>query len=512
MSLWAPAPESLPWFARFEARLAWRDTLSMMKAGRLSPQRKLALGLVTLLIGLHGVAILVLPLVGDIRPDLPTFVVITTALGLAGSAMLAQAMETVTRTFYLRSDLELILSAPLRPGKLFAVRIFGLALSGAFMSALVMGPFINVLAWRGGAQWLGGYGVLLSVSIASTALAVPLTISLFKMVGPKRTRLIAQIAAAVIGGLFVIGLQVAAMLSTGTASRLSLLTSPEFLAFTPDIQSGLWYPARAAIGDVHCLALVVGGSLLLFVTVTAVSVPRFADYALTASSRSQGVVRRESTRKDFRVEHPSAALRRKERKLLLRDPWLISQSLMQVLYLIPPAVLLWGSLGRGSAAAIVVVPLLIMTAGQLAGGLAWLTVSGEDAPDLVLSAPVTRSRLLCAKIEVVMQCIAVVLLPFAALLALISPRQAVVVMIGGAAAAASSTAIQLWFRSQSKRSHFRRRHTSSRIATFSEALVSITWAAAGAVLAVSIWLAAILGVLALAMLGAIRALSPARSS
>ena len=120
-----------------------------------------------------------------------------------------------------------------------------------------------------------------------------------------------------------------------------------------------------------------------------------------------------------------------------------------------------------------------MTAGQLAGGLAWLTISGEDAPDLVGSAPVSRSRLLRAKIEVVLQSVGFELLPFAAALSLVSLRQAILVMLGSAAAASSSTAIQLWFRSQSKRSHFRRRHTSSRIATFSEALVSITWAAAG---------------------------------
>ena len=85
-------------------------------------------------------------------------------------------------------------------------------------------------------------------------------------------------------------------------------------------------------------------------------------------------------------------------------------------------------------------------------------------------------------------------------------------MLGSAAAAASSTAIQLWFRSQSKRSHFRRRHTSSRIATFSEALVSITWAAAGTAALVSLWLAGFAAVIALGLLAGVRALSPARAA
>jgi ABC-2 type transport system permease protein len=266
------------------------------------------------------------------------------------------------------------------------------------------------------------------------------------------------------------------------------------------------------MGDLYALLLVAGGTSALFLAVTARYAPRFADYTLTAVSGSHASAQKQSGDRSFRVVHASATLRLKERRLLLRDPWLISQSLMQLLYLVPPGLLLWHDLGRGSIASIVLVPVLIMTAGQLAGGLAWITISGEDAPDLVTSAPVTQSRLLRAKIEAVMQSVGIVLLPFVCLLALISVRQALVVALGSAAAAASSTAIQLWFRSQSKRSHFRRRHTSSRIATFSEALVSITWAGAGAVTAVSMSLTGVAVVIALAILVCVRALSPRRAA
>lgn len=504
---------SFLWFARFEARLAWRDALSMLTAGRVGRQRQLAIGVVVLSLFLHGMAFLVLRFVtGEVRPDLPTLVMVTGGIVLSGSAMFAQAMESVTRIFYSRSDLELILSAPVQPDKLFAVRIAAMAFSAACMSVLVIGPFINVLAWQGGVQWLGAYVVLIAVSTTTTALAVALTILLFKTMGPSRTRLVAQIAAAVVGGVFVIGLQIAALLSTGTLSRFVFLNSPYVLAHVPDVDSAVWYPARAAMGDLYSLVVVLAGSGLLFLATTARYASRFADYTLMAASRSHTATPEQSGSKTFRVRPTSAALRFKERKLLLRDPWLISQSLMQLLYLIPPAVLLWNNLGRGSAVSIVLVPVLIMTAGQLAGGLAWLTISGEDAPDLVLSAPVKPSRLLRAKIEAVMQSVAVVLLPFAGLLAFVSVQQAAVALAGGAAAAASATAIQLWFRSQSKRSHFRRRHTSSRIATFAEALVSITWAGAGAVTVVSIWLATILVVIALAMLLCVRALSPRRAT
>jgi ABC-2 type transport system permease protein len=39
------------------------------------------------------------------------------------SLMLSQAMESVTRAFYTRSDLDLLLSSPAQAPKIFAVRI-----------------------------------------------------------------------------------------------------------------------------------------------------------------------------------------------------------------------------------------------------------------------------------------------------------------------------------------------------------------------------------------------------
>jgi ABC-2 type transport system permease protein len=296
----------------------------------------------------------------------------------------------------------------------------------------------------------------------------------------------------------------------GSVSRLAFLRSQYVISHAPGVDSVFWLPARAALGDGGSLAVVLIASIVLFWAVIARYAPRFTDYALVAAGTSDNGNRRQRGGQAFRVRRASSALRLKERRLLLRDPWLISQTLMQLLYLFPPALLLWHSIGAGTGASIILVPVLIMTAGQLAGGLAWLAVSGEDAPDLVMSAPVTMRALLRAKTEVVMQCVGVVLFPFVASLALISARQAFFVVIGSAAAAASSTAIQIWFRSQAKRSQFRRRHTSSRIATLSEALVSIAWAAAGTVSALSIWLAAILAVVALVILACVRALSPER--
>jgi ABC-2 type transport system permease protein len=205
------------------------------------------------------------------------------------------------------------------------------------------------------------------------------------------------------------------------------------------------------------------------------------------------------------------ALRCKEWTLLRRDPWLVSQTLMQLLYLLPPALLLWRNFADGIDATALLVPVLVMAAGQLAGGLAWLAISGEDAPDLIASAPVLARQVMRAKIQAVMGAVALVFAPLAVGLALLAPFAALMAAAFIAAATASATAIQFWFRSQAKRSHFRRRQTSSRVATFGEALSSVGWAATGALAAMGNWLAVMTAVIVLAILAGTRWLSPARA-
>jgi ABC-2 type transport system permease protein len=124
-------------------------------------------------------------------------VVITGSVLLAWSLLISQAMESVTRAVYARSDFDLILTSPASARKIFAVRIAAMALSVILMAALLGAPIINVLVARGGAGWLGAYGVVAAMGATAAALAVAMTVALFRLIGPKRTRFVAQIVAAV---------------------------------------------------------------------------------------------------------------------------------------------------------------------------------------------------------------------------------------------------------------------------------------------------------------------------
>jgi ABC-2 type transport system permease protein len=404
------------------------------------------------------------------------------------------------------------------------------------MAVLLAAPFINVLAWRGGAHWLGAYAVAAALGAAAAAIAVALTVALFRTIGPRRTRLIAQVVAAVIGAGFVIGLQMAAILSYGTLSRTAFLRSERLVALAPGLDSALWWPARAMLGEPRALIVVTALSVALLLAAILMFSGRFGEHAVAAQSVGQAGARQRPAhvpakacpgldpawtpvrrqehaqeRVGFRTGSPRRALRRKEWVLLRRDPWLVSQTLMQLLYLLPPAVMLWKSFGSGADALVLLVPVLVMGAGQLAGGLAWLAISGEDAPDLVATAPVAPRDIIRAKIEAVLGVILLVFSPFLAALVWLAPYQACVAAAGVVVAAGSATAIQLWFRAQAKRSHFRRRQTSSRMATFAEAFASISWAATAALAAAGMWLAVMPAVFAVAVMVGARWMSPRKS-
>lgn len=503
-------PASLLWLAQHELRLSWRDWSSLMTGGQRRRVPIVAFGILIVAVLMH---LLAYHLIGPaapsgINPERTTLILVTGCALLSGSLTLSQAMEMVTRAFYARADLDLIFSSPVSARKVFAVRVAAIAMSTATLTVPLAAPFINVLAYSGGLRWLGAYGVAVAMGFAASAIALTLTVALFRLLGARRTRLVAQIVAAIVGATFVIGVQALAILSTNTLSRFAALQSDALKAIAPGTDSPLWWPARAIMGDVPALIGVILISLLLLAMTIFAFAGRFAGYATAAAGVSATLIRQRQRADAFRPTSPQHILRRKEWMLLKRDPWLVSQTLMQVLYLLPPALLLWRNFGTGGEAIVVLVPVLVMAAGQLAGGLAWLAVSGEDAPDLVASAPVPQTRILRAKVEAVLGSIVLVVTPLIILLALNSLYEAVVTIIGVMLAAASATLIQLWFRKQAKRSHFRRRQTSSRVATFAEAFSSISWAGTAGLAAAGSWAAAPAGVIAIGLLAGVRAIRP----
>ena len=504
---------SLAWFARHELRLAWRDAAAMLRGGRRGRGTAALVALAIFVVVLHGIAYAMLgpAVAGLAHPDKGVLLLLTGSALLAWMLILSQAVESVTRAFYARADLDLVLSSPAPAPRLFSVRLAANALAAIAMAVLLVGPAIDVIAYLGGSRFLMGYGVLVAMALSATAVAAVLVTLLFKLVGPARTRLAAQIVAAVLGAGFVVAIQVGAILSSGTLSRSLLLRSPAWIAASPGLASPAWWPARAALGEGLPLALVLAASLVMVVAAIAGTATELAAGAARSGEADARRAPATPGRAPFRRRSVAQSLRMKELTLLRRDPWLVSQSLMQVLYLVPPAFLLWRDYGAAGDGLVVLVPILVMAAGQLAGGLAWLAISGEDAPDLVATAPVAPCAVLRAKIEAVALAVAVPVVPIVLALAAAKPFVAGVTLVGAACATAGAGAVQYVFRKQAKRSTFRRRQTSSRFATFAEAFLSITIAGASALAAAHAWaLAAIPMAIAAFILLAVRVAGPTR--
>ena len=109
---------ALSWFARHEIRLAWREWLAMMTGGRRKRTRAV-IGLIVFAAIMHLPAYAVIGRFSDLRAplDKSSLIVMTATIALAWALMLSQAIESVTRVFYARADLDLIISSPARTRK-----------------------------------------------------------------------------------------------------------------------------------------------------------------------------------------------------------------------------------------------------------------------------------------------------------------------------------------------------------------------------------------------------------
>jgi ABC-2 type transport system permease protein len=193
---------------------------------------------------------------------------------------------------------------------------------------------------------------------------------LFVIIGLAKTRLVAQIAAAIVGTGFIIGIQLVAIASFGTLSRLELLTSSTVLEKLRGLVSVFWLPALGAAGDHSAAISIIGLGILAFLATIALTADRYGEIVLRVPSIDLDPQRRVRSQSDFRDFRPSSVLHHKEWKLLLRNKWLLLQTLMQLLYLIAQVFMLWQGFGQGTSPEFVVVLVVVMAAGQLAGGLA----------------------------------------------------------------------------------------------------------------------------------------------
>lgn len=473
-------PGSTFWMLAHELRLDWRRR-TQRRAGRRSALWLTACVPVFLMVGIG------LPLGRALRgyevPVDPASALLA-ALGLVAyfTLMLSQALGAAAETLYERGDLDLLFSSPISPRRVITVRFLAIAFSGFSVFGFFTAPPLAVIAMMGHPAWLAAIGVIFALALAAAAVAAFLAAGLLRWVGARRTRTVAHILAALIGALFFLLTQLRAMLGGDRTQKLSQAISE--VAQSPAIRAipGLDWPLRALLGEPGPLLAVVGGGCALLVLAIFGLGPGFAaDMANAAGAdrpRRRGLASRAFVTRTF-----PAALE-KELRLIARDPTLLTQVLARVLYLLPLGLLaLREGAGHDTVLLAGAAAGLVFMANQVAGSLAWIAISAEEAPELLASAPVPIRLIQRAKTAAVALVVSILLAPVLAPLILLAPLPGLAAAAGCAAAVLSASAVNLRWQRPVKRSEFRNRRNTSWFVTLVELGLGLLIATATALFA-----------------------------
>jgi ABC-2 type transport system permease protein len=175
-----------------------------------------------------------------------------------------------------------------------------------------------------------------------------------------------------------------------------------------------------------------------------------------------------------------ASLVRKEWRLILRDPLLLSQILLPMIYFLP---MFWALTrltreGMNQFAIPSYASAFVLISTTLAASLAWLTVSAEDAPDLIASAPITRDQLdLTKAVAAGAPVLALIVLP-AVYSSTLSLFAGFWVFLGAAGAIASSCLIAIWYQVPGSRKNFRRRTRAGFFVNLAQVFITFCWTGA----------------------------------
>ena len=505
-----PATGSFLWLVAHDLRLNWRRFAGMLGvAGGASPWAIVAVAA----IASHALA---WPVAQWLAP------VWTRSSGLDAAAqgplialvicvfswMIAQSLFGTMRTLYDRGDLDLLMGSPLSARKVLAAKALAIAGSTLGSIAVLVLPLANVGALIDGAHWLAIYPVLVSMALIATALALFTGIGLFFLCGARRARLIVQLTGALIGGGFVLAAQIVILLPDHLQAAVMAWLVDGGSTGTV-LRRVLALPVAAALGDGGSIAMLVAAAVVRFGIAVWLLSERFASASLAATGVSVSSKRNvPGIDRPLRFRTgPAASLRRKEWRLLLRDPGLFAQISLQIVYTIPLVIVLLKS--GALPAAVAIAPSLVVIAAQVAASLAWLTVSGEDAPELIASAPVAPSAVDRAKLVAIAAPVAAMMVVPLVALAMISLKAAVLAMALAAGACVSTALLNLWHPMPGNRRGMLRRHSQSKLLALVEHIIAVLWAVAAVLLLIgTLW-----GLLPIVLAGLVLLLSgPAGSA
>lgn len=446
---------STPWLALHELRMMMREM--QRDRARVFQWIMLAVLMVTIMAGGVGLGFLVRQT--GLPPVNPVSVTIVGLIMLVMfSIMTASTLARAAQVLYLRDDLDLLFSSPIPPRKILAIRFIGIAFSVTVFWLFIATGLVVPIAVMAEPRALALLPVLLSLGLLASAAGLLLTTLLFRLIGPRRTRVLAQVMSALIGASVFLAFQLPNIMQgvDRDYSRWGWLrpyvTGEAHIALPPFAD----LPLRAALGEPVPLLIFVGLCVGGFLLVTQGLGRRFARDA--AQAIGSDTSRRKAGQAGDFADGAFAATLRKELRLLLRDIALFSQVLLRVLYMLPLAFIF---VRNGSEGQSLLLPggaaFLAVMAGQLASSFTWITVSAEDAPELLVASPTPMSVVNRAKLWAgLIPTLVLVGVPILAV-GIWAPWISLVAAVGAFCSAWASGILNIWHQQPGRRADFRRR-------------------------------------------------------
>jgi ABC-2 type transport system permease protein len=471
-------PGSSLWLLRHELRLLLYNTLLNGKkhaAERRVDKRTIAAFSVLWLL-FHAGAFVLLRLLGKAGGALPPQLAAGITLLLAGVflLMLSSGLKASVEALFDRGDLDLLLSSPLSSRSILTARLAGIVIGIVSTYLFFFAPFAHAGLLLGQFRWLGIYPTIIGLATLAASAAILLTLALVRLVGARRTRVIAQVIGAIAGALMFLLSQVFNLVSHGlqaeTAHRLAQWSAPNG-PLGP--ASAVWLPGHAALGEPApqlAMALLAAGAFFLTVRFTHGFFVQGLQQAAGAGRTAKAPTR--SARYKFGRSLAETVVV-KEWRLIARDTHLISQTLLQLLYLLPLCFLIFSEPSLRTAS---VATGLTMLCASLGASLTWIIVQAEDAPDLLLASPADRRVIGLAKLAAaVMPPLLLVAVPLLWLLGR-DPVAGLLTSFTVVGAVIGSALVVLWGGRPAERSRFQRRGHKNVIGSMLEVSNTLAWA------------------------------------
>ncbi|MFZ6768317.1 putative ABC transporter permease subunit [Undibacterium sp. Di26W] len=473
-------PGTVAWLLWHEIRLAFYD-MGESRPGRAAARGMSVFGICLIAfvaVLAHVGAWFLLRKMPPLGQDIPPQILIAAGLLMIVifSMMLSLGLTRSVRALFERGDLDLLLSSPLSSRTIFGVRLAGVTFGVVVWFLVLLAPVANMGAVLGQWAWLGIYPSILGMAMITASLSMLLTLGLVKTIGVRHTRTVGQILGALTGASIFILSQLLGHVRKEVRQDVEAYLTP---LFQPggllDAQSPLWTPARAMLGSLPAILVFSLIGLVSF-WLTARFTHQFFVRGVQQSVGNQRKLLRAGAGSKAGQAGFGRSLRmtiiQKEWRLIARDPQLISQVLLQLLYITPLFLVIFQgkSILPGAAAG------MVFLAASLAGSLIWVIVSAEDAPDLLRAAPVKPLTIVSSKLIAALLPVMLLMSPA---LVWLSAQQLLLglgVTLCVVLAMLSSVLINLWQSKPAPRAQFNRRGHAQWIAALLEALSSFGWA------------------------------------